>query len=445
MTQSNLEGDDRQIIPSLVQRMRADWNSRAIEDARFFIAFGERNQQDEGFNATAAEVVARIRRDLHWLGPDISVRSRRFLEIGCGVGRLVRNLANDCGEIHGVDISDEMIRLGQEWLAEVPHAHLHVTTDSDLRTFSNDYFDVVYSYAVMQHLPDRILFWRYLRDAFRVLKVGGILVAQFNGMQIEHSSPDTWSGITVSAKEVTAACSAAGALVRSLEGESTQYVWITAQKADNRPNPKPMQRLLDIDGVIGAENMQGTIVAGGPDGFLSLFVRQLPDEFCDVTELTVQIGSSITSIFYVGCIDRNGQRQISAWVPDDTPIGTMPVRLLWRNLVVSSARSVRVSRPSPASPRILMVTDGQEVGRHNVVFCGWAKIWITDLLKADLFRATVGGISVSEMDFLSEDARARRYQINIRIPEGVAAGATDLVVYVGGTALSAVSLTIFRD
>ena len=197
MMQSNSENISQQEIPSLVRRMREDWNSRAIDDARYFVAFGQRKQTDEEFNATAAEAVARIRRDFHWLSQHTSVRSRRILEIGCGVGRLIRNLADDCGEIHGVDISDEMIRLGQEWLAGIPHAHLHVAAESDLRAFASNSFDVVYSYAVMQHLPDRILFWRYLQEAFRVLKTGGILVVQFNGMALGNSSPDTWSGITI--------------------------------------------------------------------------------------------------------------------------------------------------------------------------------------------------------------------------------------------------------
>ena len=89
-----------------------------------------------------------------------------------------------------------------------------------------------------------------------------------------------------------------------------------------------------------------------------------------------------------------------------------------------------------------MVTDGKEVGCHNVVYCGWAKIWVTDLLRPDLFRATVAEIPVSEVEFFCEDRRARRYQINIRVPEQVSAGVTDLVIYVSGAALPAVSLTI---
>ena len=118
--------------------MREDWNGRALDDARYFVAFGQRRQSDEDFNATAADAIRRIRRDFHWLAQHASVRSRRILEIGCGVGRLMRNLAEDCGEIHGVDISDEMIRLGREWLAGIPHAHLHVATESDLRAFASE-------------------------------------------------------------------------------------------------------------------------------------------------------------------------------------------------------------------------------------------------------------------------------------------------------------------
>jgi SAM-dependent methyltransferase len=443
MTQSNLDTVDQEMIPRLAQRMREDWNSRAIEDARFYVAFGRRNQTEEEFNATATDVVTRIRRDLPWLARHGSVRSRRFLEIGCGVGRLMYNLADQCGEIHGVDISDEMIRLGRERLAGIPHAHFHVTAESDLRAFVSASVDVVYSYAVMQHLPDRILFWRYLAEAFRVLKDGGLFVAQFNGMEIEHPSPDTWSGITVPAKEVAAACHAAGARVRSLEGENTQYVWITAQKSSN--DPMPLQRLLDIDEVIGAKDRRGTIVAGGPEGFLSLFIRELPEYFCDVTELTVQISSSVAPTSYVSPVDRRGQRQINALVPDETPIGTTSVRLLWRNAVISAPHLVRVIRPPRPVPRILMVTDGLELSRHSVVCCGWAKIWITDLLDTNLFGVTVDGIPVPEVQFFCEDIRSRRYQINLRMPEGLPAGVTELIVHVACVPLPAVSITIVRD
>ena len=39
------------------ERMRADWNQRAREDANYYVAFGRHDQDEEEFFETAAEVV----------------------------------------------------------------------------------------------------------------------------------------------------------------------------------------------------------------------------------------------------------------------------------------------------------------------------------------------------------------------------------------------------
>ena len=43
--------------PEILEKMRGDWNGRAIEDARYYVAFGRRGQQDEEFFNSAADVV----------------------------------------------------------------------------------------------------------------------------------------------------------------------------------------------------------------------------------------------------------------------------------------------------------------------------------------------------------------------------------------------------
>ena len=58
--------------------------------------------------------------------PGERARARRALEIGCGPGRLLKPMAEKFGEIHGVDVSDEMIGLARRRLTEIPHAHAHV-------------------------------------------------------------------------------------------------------------------------------------------------------------------------------------------------------------------------------------------------------------------------------------------------------------------------------
>jgi len=68
-------------------------------------------------------------------------------------------------EIHGVDVSDEMIRMARERLRDTPNAHPHHGTGSDLAMFPDEKFDFVYSYAVFQHIPSREVVFQYLREA----------------------------------------------------------------------------------------------------------------------------------------------------------------------------------------------------------------------------------------------------------------------------------------
>jgi len=96
---------------SVSERMRADWNQRAREDAHYYVAFGGRDQDEEGFDATAADVLPCLEFELKRFSKSGNRRSWRALEIGCGPGRLMKPLSRYFGEIHGVDVSDEMIRI----------------------------------------------------------------------------------------------------------------------------------------------------------------------------------------------------------------------------------------------------------------------------------------------------------------------------------------------
>src|SRR5262249_48634809 len=161
----------------ILERMRADWNERAGEDANYYLAFGKRGQEEEEFFATASDVMPALEPELKRL------RSRHSaLEIGCGPGRLMRPLSRYFGEIHGIDVSDEMIRLARERLRGVPNAHPHHGSGSDLSRFADQTFDFVYSYAVFQHIPSRDVVFGYLREAWRVLQPGGVLRCQINGL-----------------------------------------------------------------------------------------------------------------------------------------------------------------------------------------------------------------------------------------------------------------------
>jgi ubiquinone/menaquinone biosynthesis C-methylase UbiE len=209
----------------LIEQMRRDWDARAREDAKYYVTCQRRNQNDEDFLAGASDVLARIRRDYSYLRT--AVRERRFLEIGCGIGRLMHWLAADCGEIHGIDISSQMIEAGRQRLAHIPHAHLLATQNNDLAAFADSSFDLVYSFAVFQHVPHRTFVIRYLDETLRVLKPGGLFVGQFSGAPPIEQRCDTWIGTWISEAELLRYAKEQGWHVLSSEGVDTQYLWLT--------------------------------------------------------------------------------------------------------------------------------------------------------------------------------------------------------------------------
>src|SRR5271170_1441107 len=163
--------------PQVLARMRSDWNRRAGEDANYYVAFGRRNQDEEEFFSTGEEMAKALVFELkRFPGREAA------LEIGCGPGRLMRPLSRHFGQVHGVDVSDEMIRLGRERLSDIPHAHFHSTDGATLPQFADESFEFIYSYAVFQHIPTREPVLSYMREIRRLLKPGGVFHGQFNGL-----------------------------------------------------------------------------------------------------------------------------------------------------------------------------------------------------------------------------------------------------------------------
>jgi ubiquinone/menaquinone biosynthesis C-methylase UbiE len=148
---------------------KSAWNQAARHDAHDAILTGS---TAESFERTGESDAAMIRRYLR--GRDAVV-----LNIGCGVGRVERYLAPHVAQLHAVDISGEMIARARERLAEFPSVHLREIGNAEfLIGYEAERFDLVFSFLVLQHL-DREDAFLYLRDAYRVLKPGGVVFLQF--------------------------------------------------------------------------------------------------------------------------------------------------------------------------------------------------------------------------------------------------------------------------
>lgn len=100
--------------------------------------------------------------------------SDRVLELGCGVGRIGRELAPNIAHWEGTDISANMLKVARERLAEFKNVGLTELTRSNLKPLPDASIDKAYCVAVFIHM-DKEDFYLYLEDLARVIKPGGLL------------------------------------------------------------------------------------------------------------------------------------------------------------------------------------------------------------------------------------------------------------------------------
>ncbi len=98
----------------------------------------------------------------------------QVLELGCGVGRIGRELAPQCRRWQGVDIADNMLTVAKNRTRHLSNVAFQHLTRTNLSMFASASFDKAYSVAVLIHLDKEDVFL-YLQEVARVLRRGGIL------------------------------------------------------------------------------------------------------------------------------------------------------------------------------------------------------------------------------------------------------------------------------
>ncbi len=168
-----------------------DWEKLAKEDPMWAVAShaGKRRGNTGAWTTDAflksGEQEAEAIGEILGLG---SFKGKVILEVGCGAGRLARAFANKGARVVGVDISHEMLVLARRHTVCFSTNMVLVQGNGcDLYAIADSTRDIVVSWHVMQHIPEKRIVMSLLTESHRILRAGGsalIHIPQYSGRNI---------------------------------------------------------------------------------------------------------------------------------------------------------------------------------------------------------------------------------------------------------------------
>lgn len=174
---------------------------------------------------------------------------------------MTRVFAQRFAQASAVDISAEMQQRGKEYLRDFPNIRWVLADGATLSGIESGSCDFVFSYLVLQHLPEAPLAHELLREIVRVLRPGGVFLVQYNGapkpsmnwtgraawsvvnalwsigwksagrtlaaaMKFDPEMVGkSWHGVPLTTPEVRAVVQSAGAAAPQFSGEGTPMAW----------------------------------------------------------------------------------------------------------------------------------------------------------------------------------------------------------------------------
>jgi SAM-dependent methyltransferase len=257
---------NNKVAMSVTKAMRRDWDARARKNAFHYIASWRKEWDLDSFLASGEDDVNRLvlpaltRSGLPSTG-------KRMLELGCGAGRMTHSFARRFARVYAFDLSREMLFRARQIHSEQNNILWLLSNGSDFSCVASDSMDFVFSYLVLQHLPEETLVFQYIREMLRVVRPGGAFLFQFNGgfaptmnwrgrlawgivdalwsarlgmlsratasaMGLDPAvAGKSWRGASIAAGTITECVRASGGAVCEISGENTPMAWCCGVKA----------------------------------------------------------------------------------------------------------------------------------------------------------------------------------------------------------------------
>jgi ubiquinone/menaquinone biosynthesis C-methylase UbiE len=350
-------------------RMKQDWNARARSNAKWYINTVRWRQGDSEFDETGkAETESLIGSQLALLTGGRDPKGLRMLEIGCGIGRMTRHLAEVFGEVHATDVSGEMIDRARARLGGWANITFRETSGLDFSEYPDGTFDVILCAYVYQHVPSATVIMGNAADAYRVLRPGGVFKFQANGVtnaEFGRLPKDTWTGEAFTAAQVRDLARKLGAQMLGSQGIGRQHCWHLWRKpAGSAAVPGPVR----IEGV--------RVPAGGPgtDPMGSLLVSGVDPDRIDVNTFAVELDGRRKELGFAGPASgadwagRQGAEegaplvQLDFFLEGNEPEGTARIGLILPEGPLVPSVACPMPPPAPPVPVITLITNAADGG-----------------------------------------------------------------------------------
>lgn len=425
--------------------MKRDWDDRARTDAKWFINPSGLRQSDSEFDKSGAIAVEQlIIYDLDLLAPSGNSTQMRVLELGSGIGRMTRFLAELFAEVHATDVSGEMIRLARNRLSDLSNVEFHETSGYDFATLPSDHFDLVFSAFVFEHVPSVEIIRSNLRDAFRVLKPGAFLKFQANSLtafDFEEMEKDTWMGASLRESEIRRFAEEVGAQIISVTGGGSKHCWTILRKRPDETRPRSaMQPRIVYYGQTD-EPSRKEIPISGSSNSLTLLVEGIDRECVDCNSVCVDIAGLEIFPHYVGPArssflartdldveDSSSLTRIDISLPVGVTAGTVDVRVQSTQGETSPPVRVQFVSPVPVIPRIRGISLKGGAGSQSE-----AKLFLE--VEGLDETADSGNIRVSIGPRILKPARVDRgahfHEVEVPLPGDLTIASEDIQIYFG--------------
>ena len=199
------------------------WEKLAKENSMYYI------NSDYGKGISGEEFERSGYEDYKRLILDDSLITSRdtILDLGCGIGRMTKYMADDFEMVIGTDISNTMIEFGKERLAHKDNVSL-VETDGYDFSLPDSSINVVFSYIVFQHFKERKMIKSNFQEVYRLLKKGGIFKVRIRTDKVDLNR--WWGGVEYTEQSIGKLIKKIGFEILRTEPVKDYGLWLWLKK-----------------------------------------------------------------------------------------------------------------------------------------------------------------------------------------------------------------------